>query len=70
MRQIKPKIRFLVLVSVFLLSYTQLLTTVYCKSGNDFKWPNGARAALCLTYDDGLSSHIKYGCTHIKQISF
>ena len=58
MRQIKPNIRFLVLVSVFLLSYTQLPTTVYCQSRNDFKWPNGAKAAFCLTYDDGLSSHI------------
>lgn len=24
----------------------------------DFKWPNGAKAAISLTYDDGLSSHV------------
>ncbi|MBS1507224.1 MAG: polysaccharide deacetylase family protein [Bacteroidetes bacterium] len=24
-----------------------------------FKWPNGARAAICLTFDDALSSQIK-----------
>jgi len=58
MRKIKPNICFLVLVSVFLLSNTQLVTTVYCQSGNDFKWPNGAKAAFCLTYDDALPSHI------------
>lgn len=23
-----------------------------------FAWPNGAKAAICLTYDDGLASHI------------
>jgi hypothetical protein len=58
MRQIKTNIRFLVFVSVFLLSYTQPQTTVYRQPGNDFKWPHGAKAAFCLTYDDGLSSHI------------
>jgi peptidoglycan/xylan/chitin deacetylase (PgdA/CDA1 family) len=70
MRQIKPNIRFLVLVSVFLLSYTQLLTTVYCQSRNDFKWPNGAKAALCLTYDDGLSSHISTVVPILKRYRF
>lgn len=24
----------------------------------DFTWPNGAKAAICLTYDDGLVSHV------------
>lgn len=70
MRQIKPNIRFLVLVSVFLLSYTQLLTTVYCQSRNDFKWPNRAKAAFCLTYDDGLSSHISTVLPMLKRYRF
>jgi len=70
MRQIKPNIRFLVLVSVFLLSYTQLLTTVYCQSRNDFKWPNGAKAAFCLTYDDGLPSHISTVVPILKRYHF
>ena len=70
MRQIKTNIRFLVLISVFLLSYTQLVTTVYCQSRNDFKWPNGAKAALCLTYDDGLSSHISTVVPILKRYRF
>lgn len=70
MRQIKPNIRFLVLVSVFLLSNTQLVTTVYCQPGNDFKWPNGAKAAFCLTYDDGLSSHIGTVVPLLKKYHF
>lgn len=70
MRQIKPNICFLVLVSVFLLSNTQPVTTVYCQPGNDFKWPNGAKAAFCLTYDDGLSSHIGTVVPLLKKYHF
>src|SRR4030095_4096577 len=70
MRQIKPNIRFLVLVSVFLLSYTRLQTTVYCQSRNDFKWPNGAKAAFCLTYDDALKSHISTVVPILKRYHF
>lgn len=25
---------------------------------SEITWPNGAKAAICLTYDDGLSSHV------------
>jgi len=25
-----------------------------------FRWPNGAKAAICLTYDDGLASHVNH----------
>lgn len=28
------------------------------KSQEDFKWPEGKRAAVCLTYDDGLDCHL------------
>jgi sialate O-acetylesterase len=27
-------------------------------SNAQFKWPNGAKAAICLTYDDGLDCHL------------
>jgi peptidoglycan/xylan/chitin deacetylase (PgdA/CDA1 family) len=27
-------------------------------SGQAFLWPNGARAAVCLTYDDGIDGHV------------
>lgn len=70
MRPIKLNIRFLVLGSVFLLTYTQLLTTAYSQSRNDFKWPNGAKAAFCLTYDDGLPSHISTVVPILKRYHF
>ena len=70
MRQIKTNIRFLVLVSVFLMTFTQLVTTVYCQSRNDFKWPNGAKAAFCLTYDDGFFSHINKVVPLLKKYHF
>jgi len=25
-----------------------------------FRWPNGAQVAICLTYDDGLASHVNH----------
>ena len=70
MRQIKTNIRFLIFVSIFFLSYTQLVTTVYCQSRNDFKWPNGAKAAFCLTYDDALPSHISTVVPLLKKYHF
>jgi peptidoglycan-N-acetylglucosamine deacetylase len=70
MRQIKTNIRFLIFVSIFFLSYTQLVTTVYCQSRNDFKWPNGAKAAFCLTYDDALPSHISTVVPLLKRYHF
>lgn len=33
-------------------------TTASCQETTDFTFPNGAKAAICLTYDDGLSSHV------------
>lgn len=41
-----------------------LITTIAaCLSGQpilsqSITWPNGAKAAICLTYDDGLTSHV------------
>ncbi|HUU27894.1 MAG TPA: polysaccharide deacetylase family protein [archaeon] len=32
--------------------------TEACLAGEGFTWPNGARAAVCLTYDDGLDMHL------------
>ena len=25
----------------------------------DFKWPGNARAAVCMTYDDGMNTHLE-----------
>jgi peptidoglycan/xylan/chitin deacetylase (PgdA/CDA1 family) len=47
--------QILILV-IFLFSLAQ--TTAYCQTTKDFTFPNGAKAAICLTYDDGLPSHV------------
>lgn len=31
---------------------------VFCQKSSPITFPNGAKAAICLTYDDGLSSHV------------
>ncbi|SMD34682.1 Peptidoglycan/xylan/chitin deacetylase, PgdA/CDA1 family [Reichenbachiella faecimaris] len=33
-------------------------------------WPNGAKAAICLTYDDGLPSHIYTAAPMLAQYNF
>ncbi|MEP2026074.1 MAG: polysaccharide deacetylase family protein [Reichenbachiella sp.] len=33
-------------------------------------WPNGAKAAICLTYDDGLPSHINTVALMLEQYNF
>lgn len=41
------------------LYFTALLlsSTIFCTYAQ-FKWPNGAKAAICLTYDDALDGHL------------
>ena len=36
-----------------------LIGISYC-SNAQFIWPNGAKAAICLTYDDALDGHLDY----------
>jgi len=47
---------------MFKYQLTAILLLMIClvhAQDESFSWPNGAKAALCLTYDDGLSSHVK-----------
>lgn len=32
-----------------------------------FKWPNGAKAAVCFTYDDGLDCHLDVAVPHLDE---
>ena len=36
----------------------------------EFKWPNGVKSAIALTYDDGLSSHVNTVAPILKQYKF
>lgn len=38
--------------------FFMMLTFVFGQDDTEFVWPNGAKAAICLTYDDGLSCHV------------
>ncbi|WP_194765774.1 polysaccharide deacetylase family protein [Tamlana sp. I1] len=46
------------------------LSVAFGQSKKDFSWPNGAKAAVCLTYDDGLPSHIKTVVPALKKYNF
>jgi peptidoglycan-N-acetylglucosamine deacetylase len=37
-----------------------LLISISAFTNAQFKWPNGAKAAICLTYDDGLDGQLNY----------
>jgi sialate O-acetylesterase len=44
-----------------------LLVTVPVSAGPDeFLWPGGAKGAVCLTYDDGLDSHLDSGAPDLE----
>jgi len=42
----------------------------FSQNKTEFKWPNGAKAALCLTYDDGLKSHLNTVAPLLKRYNF
>jgi len=47
--------------TIIILFIGLFITYSYClgqEISNDFKWPGGYHAAVCLTYDDGLDCHI------------
>lgn len=50
----------------------QLTLLIVCwvwQSGNaQFKWPNGAKAAICLTYDDALDGHLDYAIPQLDAV--
>jgi hypothetical protein len=35
-----------------------------------FKWPDGAKAAICLTYDDALDGHLDYAIPQLDSAGF
>jgi len=47
-----------------------IVTTSYAQITKKFKWPNGAKAAIALTYDDGLSSHITTVAPILEKYNF
>ncbi|MEQ8244174.1 polysaccharide deacetylase family protein [Fulvivirga sp.] len=45
-------------------------TSACGQTKSEFTWPNGAKAAICLTYDDGLSSHVNTVGPALKKYNF
>jgi len=35
-----------------------------------FKWPDGAKAAICLTYDDAIDSHLDVAIPDLNKYGF
>ncbi len=46
------------LPSLLIGGFFMIKSNLFCQQNPDFTFPNGAKAAICLTYDDGLPSHI------------
>lgn len=38
-------------------------------SGSSFQWPDGARAAVCLTYDDGIDGHLDIVAPDLEMVN-
>lgn len=55
---------------LFSLVFVLAQTSVSCQNDADFTFPNGAKAAICLTYDDGLSSHVNTVGPALDQYGF
>ncbi len=56
-----------------LLTTTALLvviTTSCAQTKKEFQWPNGAKSAVALTYDDGLPSHVNTAAPMLKKYNF
>src|SRR5688572_1244523 len=61
----------LITICVFGVIFNLMRMTCHGQSsGHEFKWPGGAQAALCLTYDDGLPSHIYTVATMLNRYTF
>ena len=45
-----------------------LLTCLSVSAKAQFKWPNGAKAAICLTYDDALDGHLDYAIPQLDSV--
>lgn len=46
------------------------ITSSCGQTKEEFKWPNGVKSAIALTYDDGLSSHVNTAAPALKQYGF
>ena len=50
----KEKMRYIILLMIILIG-----PGVFGQADH-FTWPGNARAAVCLTYDDGMDTHLEY----------
>jgi len=53
--------RLLILLAFILLSPA---------ANSQFVWPDGAKAAVCLTYDDGLDCHLDVAVPQLNEFGF
>jgi peptidoglycan-N-acetylglucosamine deacetylase len=53
--------------SALLLTLIVLLTSFHEPGQKLFRWKNGAKAAICLTYDDGMQTHIENAIPQLNE---
>jgi len=63
------KLDLTLLVSLIL---SPVITEVYAQenSGHSIAWPEGKKAAVCLTYDDGLDCHLDVAAPALEKYDF
>ena len=55
-------------ISIFLLSFFFVSNSVAQQKG--FKWPDGKKAAVCMSYDDGIISHLDHAIPDLNAAGF
>jgi len=60
-QKMKTSISLLILIAIL---------TVSPRVNSQFVWPDGAKSAVCLTYDDGLDCHLDVAVPQLDEFSF
>ena len=60
-----PMSLYTFLLLFLLLSWSRIATP----QENQFSWPDGAKAAVCLTYDDGIDSQLAIAIPDLEQVN-
>ncbi len=53
-----------------LLVFSIIILSISTKTNAQFKWPNGAKAAIVYTYDDGLDCHLDVAVPQLDEFGF
>ncbi len=57
-------------LNFYILPFILLFTTFSVAQETKIEWPNGARAAICLTYDDAIDTHLDVAIPDLNRHGF